>query len=107
MTRSLIIVNLESGFADCRFNIPGMMRFPKYVIGSNALVLFALMALFAFTNDYYGMKCNFGTIVNFFPTNEIGLIAFVLLALMVLIAFWISYQTKWKTINIGVQTNGF
>jgi hypothetical protein len=99
--------NLESGFTNCRFNIPGMMRFPKYMIGSTALVLFALMALFVFTNDYYGMKCNFGTIVNFFPTNEIGLIAFISIELMVLIAFWISHQTKCRTINIVVQTNGF
>jgi hypothetical protein len=58
-----------------------------------------------FTKDCFGMKCNFGTIVNILPKDAIGLIAFVLLALMGVIAFifWIIYQR----INLNVETNEF
>jgi hypothetical protein len=40
--------NLEMYFTNCIFNISGMMDFPKDVIDLTALVLVALMALFAF-----------------------------------------------------------
>jgi hypothetical protein len=62
-----------------------------------------------FTKDCFGIKCNFVTIVNFFPTNAIGLIAFVLFTLMAVIAFifWIFHQIKCKTINLNVETNEF
>jgi hypothetical protein len=60
-------------------------------------------------NDCFGIKCNFGGIVNIFPTDAIGLIAFVLFALMAVIAFifWIFHQIKCKTINLNVKTNEF
>jgi hypothetical protein len=58
-----------------------------------------------FTNDYFGVKCNFGTIVNIFPTDAIGLIAFAFLALMGVIAFifWIIYTG----ISLKMKTNEF
>ncbi len=56
-------------------------------------------------NDCYGMRCNFGTIVNFFPTDANGLTALVLVVLMIVIAFifWIIYER----INLKVETNEF
>jgi hypothetical protein len=51
------------------------------------------------------MRCNFGTIVNFFPTDANGLTALVLVVLMIVIAFifWIIYER----INLKVETNEF
>jgi hypothetical protein len=58
-----------------------------------------------FDKDCFGIKCNFETIVNFFPKDAIGLIAFVLLALMAVIAF--KFWIKCKRINLKMETNEF